>query len=465
VQPPPGGIVGSFHDPGSGVLVSGTRGAAQVQAIFEVGTSAAPPYARELVTLAPIATRSGNTLTVVAHYQRTRADAKIPGSLGAFWQIDLQDQESLLLRDTLLDVAGIPLRPTAADAAQATFTIPSSVRAPYHLTYRLEFFNRSEVFRFTIGEDGRASFDGPGAVAGPTAGGTGVANAAPEAPDPKLPKRDRPPDPFTETAPGPGPDTLTPRSPAAVLSAPANWDAKPGTWLTPTSIKDRPQDLRGVWVDADAQTAPPQLEWFDDTPPRLRVMSLALRGRAWSVDVTPAGVRTWKGRVYVCPLPEGTCPNLCRWTRGELSVDGDTLHATGQWYGTKSKPDCSGYSDEPDTGPIAFRRFIGVSFVPLLPGKYLQLVAAPAVGSQPAQFKAAVRLATHYAGIPDVTVRVASSGSGSVSALDRSAGTYEFTATRSGVYEITFELVAGDGVVVHTDRVRVEIPAIPGIGL
>lgn len=101
--------------------------------------------------------------------------------------------------------------------------------------------------------------------------------------------------------------------------------------------------------------------------------------------------------------------------------------------------------------------------MPLLPGKYMHLIAAPAVGNQQAQFKAGVRLAARYAGTGAADVKVTAKGA-TITVLDKNAGTYDFVAGRSGVYEVTFELVGADAKVFHTDRARIEIPKIPGLG-
>jgi hypothetical protein len=176
-----------------------------------------------------------------------------------------------------------------------------------------------------------------------------------------------------------------------------------------------------------------------------------------------AGKLQWRGLVYVCPRPRGTCPNLCQWVDGSLQTDVSNLSIKGEWRGKQSKPDCSGNSNEPETGTFSFRRLVGVSFVPIARGKYLNLVGAPAVGNQAAQFKAAVRIAARYDSIPGATVK-ASAERGTLTLVDKAKGIYDFVVDRSGSYELSFELMGADGQVFHTDRMRVEIPAIGGLG-
>ena len=451
-----GGLTGAFHDAGSGVLVSATPGAGMIRAVFQVGREGQAPFAREQVTLAPSGKRSAQTLSVTSGLDVKRTGIKVPGGLGAFWELDLQNEESGILREVMIEIGGTPVRAVKMSGGQADFVLPSTARAPYRVAFRFEFFKRTETFRFDIGEDGRAVFNGTGSETA----ATGIKDLS-AARDPKLPPRNRPRDPFAATLPGPNGGSA-PRSRLRELTAPAGWEARRGTWLTPTEIKERPQDLGGLWIDADSSSEP-ELQWFDLSPGRLRVGSAANRGKGYGVDVTPAGAGSWRGRVFTCPIPEGTCPNLCRWDSGEMRIDADNLHAAGSWRGKKSKQDCSGYTEEPSDGPLAYKRFSGVRFVPLLPGKYIHLVAAPAVGNQAAQFKAAVRLATSYAGTSSTNVNTRSSG-GTLTLVSKDSGIYEFLTDRSGVFEISFELSGADGKVFHVDRVRIEIPSIPGLG-
>jgi hypothetical protein len=182
-----------------------------------------------------------------------------------------------------------------------------------------------------------------------------------------------------------------------------------------------------------------------------------------SVDMQASGSLQWQGKVFVCPLPKGKCENLCQWDDGSMRMDPDHLTMNFEWHGKKYKDDCSGFENEPDSGTFTRKRVVGISFLPLIPGKYMTLVGAPAVGNQAAQFKAAVRIATNYEGVPDAKVR-ASADQGKLTLVDAAKGTYEFLADKSGVYELVFELVGSDGRAFHTDRMRIEIPAIPGLG-
>ncbi len=468
-QPPrTGGMVGAFQDPGSGVLVSGEPGGKKVEAIFEVGRAEQAPYAREQVTLAPTGKRTDRTLSVTYNYQVKRAAAKIPGGLGAFWEMDLQSEEGALLRDVYLLAGGHVVQATAKDGSHADFPLASAWKAPYTVLFTLQFFKRAESFRFTLDDAGNARYVGTasksgsgGAGGGDASGGDGPLVKEPPKLDPALPKRDQPPTTFSKTPPRAGATAAKVEPPR--LAAPAGWQDKRGTWLTPTEIRDRAQDLTGLWVDADAE-GQTDLVWLR-TPTATTLKGGTADARVQDLsfmDLKKAGGQ-WKGLVHVCPRPAGTCPNLCGWVPGVLQVDAANLYARGEWHGKKSKSDCTGNTNDPDDGPLAFKRFIGVTFVPLLPGKYMHLIAAPAVGNQPGQFKAGVRLAARYAGTGAADVKVSAKG-GTLTVRDKNAGTYDFLADRSGVCELTFELVGADGQVFHTDRARIEIPSIPGLG-
>jgi hypothetical protein len=147
---------------------------------------------------------------------------------------------------------------------------------------------------------------------------------------------------------------------------------------------------------------------------------------------------------------------------GSIEFDANNMSARVDWHDKKSKSDCSGLTDDPQSETFILKRLLGPSFVPIVSGKYMELVGAPAVGNQAAQFKAAVKLAVRYDAMPGITVR-AVSDRGSITATDKASGDYEFVSDGSGAFELRFELSDAGGVF-HTDRVRIEIPAIPGVG-
>jgi hypothetical protein len=92
---------------------------------------------------------------------------------------------------------------------------------------------------------------------------------------------------------------------------------------------------------------------------------------------------------------------------------------------------------------------------------------APGVGLNPPQFKALARLVTNYASAGASSVRTSVKPSNAILTRrdgDELSATYDFSAREHGTYELAFELLRSFGEVFHTDRVRIEVPAVPGMG-
>ena len=251
-----------------------------------------------------------------------------------------------------------------------------------------------------------------------------------------------------------------------------------GTWLTPKDIKDRPQDLAGIWTDANAEAETERLQWFDVRQDDLKVHPLSNPTALWVHLGRQDGANRWSGSgalpgegnatgFSICPRPKGTCPQLCKFAAGFLDLTPGALRANGAWSDKQIEPQTCVFRDEPQTQAEQFDRFVGVSFAPVAAGKYMYLGMAPAVGNSAAQFKALVRITMNYAGTGAASV--GTKVEPATAMLSRSpgeglAGTYEFSTRQHGVYELSFELIRGSGEVFHTDRMRIEIPSVPGIG-
>ena len=254
--------------------------------------------------------------------------------------------------------------------------------------------------------------------------------------------------------------------------------AEKGTWLTPKEIKDRPQDIVGIWTDANAEAETERSQWFDVKQDDLTVHLLSNPTGLWVHLGRQGGTNRWSGSgappgegdatgFSICPRPKGTCPQLCKFAAGYLDLAPGALRATGAWSDKRVEPQKCVFLDEPQTQAEQFDRFVGVSFAPIAAGKYMYLGMAPAVGNSPAQFKALVRIAANYGGTGAASVgtkvepatAMLSRGPG-----EGLAGTYEFSTRQHGIYELSFELIRGSGEVFHTDRMRIEIPSVPGIG-
>jgi hypothetical protein len=257
-----------------------------------------------------------------------------------------------------------------------------------------------------------------------------------------------------------------------------------GTWLTNTELKDGPQDLAGIWTNSNPspENGIESLERFERTGSELRIYGNLSDSSGYWVDLkATGGENQWTGTgapppqqrpevtgYTTCPAPSGTCPKLCKWSAGYLNVDG--LRATGRWDEYQDDPTTCTYTTEKTGQDQEFTRVVGVSFAPLECGRYMGMVMAPAVGPNPAQFKSLVRLVTNYDQVPGATSvkTTVSPAKGIVTWRDGDKqglkSTYEFSAKEHGTYDISFDLVRSGGQVFHTDRVRIEIPEVPGIG-
>ena len=233
------------------------------------------------------------------------------------------------------------------------------------------------------------------------------------------------------------------------------------TWLSATGIKDRPQDIDGVWEFENGTTP---LRWLVNSPADRFVdhpmpsRDLAIK----SIQMHSIGRQRWEGSIYVVPATYN-CPALDRWVPGSVEFDPNNISGHFEWYSKMVKSDCSGFTDEPDSPSNPIKRYIGVSFVPIVAGKYIEIVGSPAVGDRAAQFKAAVRLIARYEALTPAGVRTFADH-GTITLIDKANSTYQFLTDQSGAHELRFEAVGGDGQVFHIDRVRIDVPGISGVG-
>lgn len=105
-----------------------------------------------------------------------------------------------------------------------------------------------------------------------------------------------------------------------------------------------------------------------------------------------------------------------------------------------------------------------LQFKEFLPGKLIHIVAAPSVGGQPAQYKAAVRLQWDLRGL-GVSHFTLAAKPGAV-LLDNARnlqGEYEYLTDRPGKNYFVLIAYNKDGRLLHFDLRSIEIPAIPGI--
>ena len=142
------GIIGCAEH-GQGRMVSQKIGARELVVEFEVGSRNGAPFAHERVTLAPELLRKGELLIVTYNAKFERLAARIPGGLGAFWELDLQNEEGRLLRSAHLELGGKPLAPASADGRGAQFKVGTGAKPPHVLLFRLGFFGTTHDVRFS----------------------------------------------------------------------------------------------------------------------------------------------------------------------------------------------------------------------------------------------------------------------------------------------------------------------------
>jgi hypothetical protein len=169
----------------------------------------------------------------------------------------------------------------------------------------------------------------------------------------------------------------------------------------------------------------------------------------------------WRGWWSVACID--CCPGVGWWDRGVLSTK--TGGATALIRSLKMEPGKCVLTDTPDDITLDMELVGGLSFKELRPGKLIHVVAAPAVGNQAAQYKAAVRPQWDFEGLGVARVTLAVKPGG---ALVRDSahlkGDFEFVTSQSGKYLFVIMAENKDGKLLHLALKTIEIPAIPGLG-
>lgn len=276
----------------------------------------------------------------------------------------------------------------------------------------------------------------------------------------------------------PGPNDERPRAPEP--EAAAGWDAPiranprlvpgspnptasagDGTRIAPNGIGSWPQpELAGFWRFAGIE---------DSTVTLLRVDSDGAHFEGWVVrdgaidrmwlDMTREGETSgWRGSVHISLRePEGACP---RWTQGVFIIEPAAKVLSGAWAGPRIEPSTCAETNEPHGAPIQLDRVVATTFQPIVPGKYIHIIGAPAVGPNPAQYSAAIEFACNVDGLAVASHRVTVS-SGRL--VDMGACRYQLLLDSPGPYDIAVEFLDAAGEGLHTDRLRADVPTIPGL--
>lgn len=219
-------------------------------------------------------------------------------------------------------------------------------------------------------------------------------------------------------------------------------------------------DLAGFWRSSGLDESNLTLIAVDQAGEQFEgfvVLDAALMG-TW-IDMAREGETTgWRGQVHIALRePAGACP---RWTQGVFIVEPGSAILNGAWAGQEIDPATCAETDEPEGAPLLLERVIATTFQPIVPGKYIHLVGAPGAGPTPTQYAAAVEFACAMEGLAVAGHRVSTTGGRIV---ERAACRYQLIVDSPGSYDIAVEFLDAQDSVLHTDRLRAEIPAIPGL--
>lgn len=234
------------------------------------------------------------------------------------------------------------------------------------------------------------------------------------------------------------------------------------TLISAAGVGDFPQpDLAGFWHSPDLRDATATLLVTSEEGRRFEGFSVGAEGpKGRWLDMRQEGETTgWRGEVYVSLRePEGACG---RWTDGVFVYKPGDSVLQGAWAGPKPNPETCENSNTPHGDAIRLERLVTTRFMPIVPGKFIHILGVPAAGSTSAQYAAAVEFGCVTEDLPVQRVEVRIDSGRLVT--QPGACRYQFVADAPGGYDIAVDLIDGDGKVIHTDHLRAEIPAIPGL--
>jgi len=235
-----------------------------------------------------------------------------------------------------------------------------------------------------------------------------------------------------------------------------------GTWLSVAGLGQWPQPgPAGFWQTDDEEADFVTVFRMDPGDARFEGFGSDATGIGgpW-VEMSQAGGATiWRGRVMIAlRQPKGACPH---WTEGALRIEPAATSIDGVWRGKEVDPANCEETEEPDSGSLHFSRAILASFAPIVPGKFIHLIAAPAAGTAAAQYSAAVEFACDVTGTPVASRQVSSSG-GRIVELAGDCR-YQLVVDRPGSYDIRIDYLGADGALLHSDHLHADVPPIPGL--
>jgi hypothetical protein len=239
---------------------------------------------------------------------------------------------------------------------------------------------------------------------------------------------------------------------------PPDPNAKRGTWLAANDIKDRSQDLTGLWwwVHNGGKEL---VRFVRDPKTGELTVHAADNLNVSSVHAKLETGEKWTGEVYTTAR-DGVCPEKGWWQPATLNIRPGSLTISGEWKGKMIDRDACSLTEEPQGGPLRYERYMASSFAQIVGGKYFHIMTSPAIGNQAGQFKVAARIVTDLNGTPADRVQAFA---GDQPLHPVGDGAFEFLADGSGTYQIRVELIDSNGEIIHTDRLQIDVPSIPGI--
>jgi hypothetical protein len=121
-------------------------------------------------------------------------------------------------------------------------------------------------------------------------------------------------------------------------------------------------------------------------------------------------------------------------------------------------------TETPDEIDIELERVTALKFKEHIPGKYIHISAAPAVGNQPSQYKASVKLQWILSGLGITHFTLAIQGKALIERGTQLDGEYEYLTDRSGKLQFLLAGFNAKDQPIHIEPISIDIPAIPGIG-
>jgi hypothetical protein len=218
-----------------------------------------------------------------------------------------------------------------------------------------------------------------------------------------------------------------------------------GLWRMKSGVREGQSPIRQIYHLRDAMS----YSYVDTATGKL-----SLTGFATQKD------GAWRGWWSLGCLD--CCPGVGWWDRGAFTTQ--TGGAKVQIRSLKMEPQQCVLTDTPDDITLDLELVRALSFREYLPGKLIHIVAAPAVGNQGAQYKAAVRPQWDLQGLGVARFTLAVKPGGAlIKDSTQLKGDYEFVTSHAGKYFFIIMAENQEGKLLHLDIKSIEIPAIPGI--